>query len=566
MRGRVLLAFGVTVFAIALAAKPVAARSMAIAGFDARVGVAADGAIDVTETITVDFQGAWQGLYRTIPVDYETGSGTRYSLILSVTAITDGAGHPLRYEGSRDGRYRKLKIFLPEAADARKVVVIGYHVPNALRFFADHDELYWNVTGNDWDVPIGDASARIDRPDGTKGLRADVYTGPAGSTAHEASVAVGARAVDVRTKRPLGLHEGLTVAIAWDKGAVQAPASSTRAAWSARANWPLALPLVAALLLGCLWLARGRDPRRRPIRELDAPPAGLSPAEAGTLVAERAGAIQVAATIVDLAARGFLTIYGAGGAKRNYALELKRQRSEWSGLKPHERLILERIFFADATTVRLSELENAFYQHLPAIRTALFDALLKRDYYRRRPDRTRSLYLIAATLSLLVPAFVLIPIAEQQWGTTPLTTLLGAFLTALVIGFIGWHMPARTEAGARAFEEVLGFKAFLDGIAARPAPAAGRKNLFETYLPFAIALKVDERWAQVFAGLDAGAPSWYVGYDQGVYDPVYFTQRMNVMCTDMSTTLSSSPRSNSDSSGGGGSSGGGDGGGGGGGF
>lgn len=556
--------------ALALAARPVAARSMAIVGFDARVAVAADGAIDVTETITVEFEGAWQGLYRIIPVEYERADGMAYSLLLSVTAITDGAGQPLRHEGSRDGRYRKLKIFVPGAVDARRVIVIGYHVPNALRFFADYDELYWNVTGDEWDVPIGDAAARIELPVGTRGLHADVYTGPFGSTAHEATATVADHEVDVRTKRPLGFHEGLTIAIAWDKGAVQAPGALTRAAWFARANWPLGLPFAAALLMGCLWLARGRDPRRQPIGARDVPPSGLTPAEAGTLLLERAGTMQIAATIVDLAARGFLTIYGAGRSERNYALELRRPPSEWSALKLHERLILAGIFSPGATTVRLADLENVFYQHLPAIRKALFGALLGRGYYRRRPDLMRVLYIIAAVVSCVMTMVVLIPVAAEQWGTAPLPVVLGAISTGLVVGLIGWHMPARTEAGARAVEEVLGFKAFLEGIAARPAAGLGRKELFETYLPFAIALKLDERWAQVFAGLDAGPPSWYVGYDEGVYDPVFFTQRMNVMCADMSTTLSSSPSSSSssDSSGsdGGGGAGGGFGGGGGGGF
>jgi hypothetical protein len=154
-----------------------AARSLAVERFDAEVVVARDASIEVTETIRARFTGAWNGLYRTIPVVYRTPQGSGYRLFLQPLAVTDGAGRPLRWQASSERHYRKFKIWIPDAQDAARTVVFRYRVANALRFFTDHDELYWNVTGDEWDVPIETASARIRLPAGATGLRTLAITG-----------------------------------------------------------------------------------------------------------------------------------------------------------------------------------------------------------------------------------------------------------------------------------------------------------------------------------------------------------------------------------------------------
>ncbi len=558
--------FGVALLATSLVAAPAAARSMAIAGFDAHVQVAVDGAIDVTETISVDFEGAWQGLYRTIPVEYQTSQGLGYSLQLELRAVTDAAGNPLRYDQSREGRFRKLKVHLSGAQDTRKFVVITYRVPNALRFFADHDELYWNVTGDEWDVPVGAASARIELPAGTTGLHADAYTGPHGATAGTASVAIADATVNVRTGPPLGYREGLTVAVAWNKGVVREPPALTRVFWFARGNWPFGLPLAAGLLMTCLWLGHGRDPRRRPIGVRSEPPSGLTPAEVGALVEERCGTVQIVATIVDLASRGYLSITYDRSGSTDYLFRLEKEATRWSDLKAHERALLGHMF-GGLATIRLSQLENVFYQHIPGIRAAVFDGLVARGYYRRSPERVRARYIGAAFVVLVGLCFVGLP-AAASLGTAPLPVVLAAVLSALVVGLIGYQMPAVTETGGRALAEALGFREFLEAAVAARAQAARQPRLFETMLPYAIALFVDEGWGEAFAGLGASPPTWYVDPADDPYDSLRFTGRMRAMSTQMNTTLTSAPASNSDSSGssGGGSSGGGFGGGGGGGF
>src|SRR3984893_6100032 len=205
-----------------LGVTPASAKELRIENFDAHVEVASNGTIDVTETIRVHFIGTnWHGLYRSIPVEYVTPQGLNYSLFLDVKQVTDGSGHRLKFDSSRVRHYRKLKIYIPDADNSVQTVSIEYTVSDAIRFFDDHDELYWNVTGDEWDVPIQAAHASIILPAGVSNIRATAFTGVYGSRAKDAEIDIAGNGVEVRTTAPLPYHAGLTVAVAFDKGVIQ---------------------------------------------------------------------------------------------------------------------------------------------------------------------------------------------------------------------------------------------------------------------------------------------------------------------------------------------------------
>src|SRR6267142_2465111 len=157
-----------------LFASAAGARELRIEKFDSKIVVSPKGVIDVTETIQVQFIGSWNGLYREIPVEYVSPQGLNYTIFFNVKRVTAENGHSLKFESSRERHYRKLKIYVPEAQDSRRTIIIEYSVSDALRFFEDHDELYWNVTGDEWDVPIQAARARVVLPEGTTGIRVNV--------------------------------------------------------------------------------------------------------------------------------------------------------------------------------------------------------------------------------------------------------------------------------------------------------------------------------------------------------------------------------------------------------
>src|ERR1051325_3188921 len=234
-------------------------KSYSIERFDAQIRVNTDASLDVTETITARFVGSWNGLYRTIPVAYHSPQGLNWTLGVSLQRATDDAGRALRTETSREGANIKYKIWIPGAADAERTLVLRYRATNGLRFFEDHDELYWNVTGDEWAVPINAARAEIDLPPGAGGVRAIAYTGVYGSRAQEASVEIQGAVVRVAMTHGLGFHEGLTAVVGWNKGLVTEPSAAARAAALIGSNWPLLIPIVVLGFAFWSWWRRGRE-------------------------------------------------------------------------------------------------------------------------------------------------------------------------------------------------------------------------------------------------------------------------------------------------------------------
>ena len=560
-------------------AKALITRELRIEKFDAEVIVSPNGSVDVTENIQVHFIGGpWHGFYREIPIEYVTPQGLNYTLFLDVKRISDGNGRKLKFESSRVRHYRKLKMYVPDADNSTQTISIEYTVSDALRFFEDHDELYWNVTGDEWDVPIQSASAHIILPAGTTGIRANPFTGGYRSRAQGADVDIAANGVDVRTREPLRYHEGLTVAVAFDKGFVHEPGRAELLFLFLRSNWPLVIPIIAFVLMFWLWWTRGRDPRLRPIAARYEPPDKLTPGEVGTLVDNSADMRDITASIVDLAVRGYILIEEKKKDQllglfhdKDYTFHLRKPRNEWNSLKPHEQELLGGLFSEGGSdAVTLSDLHNKFYTYLPRIKDRIFGSLVTSGYYRRRPDSVRASYLgfgvVVGALMFLGTA----PVASKL-GMQPLPFFVAAILTTLVICAFGWFMPAHTEQGTRALEGVLGFEDFLVHVESdRFNRMVKTPEMFEKFLPFAMALGVEKNWSKAFQGIYTQPPSWYQGGYGPNFMPYMFVNDLNMMSSQAGSVMTSAPRSSSGSGfgggGGGGFSGGGFGGGGGGGF
>ena len=198
--GKLLLALA----AVVAFAPPLAAKSWRIADFQDTITVEKDGSALVNERITLVFVGEWHGIHRTIPIEHPGPNGTNYELFLAVTSITDGSGGNLKYESSASGGFRDLKIYIPDAVDTTRTVEIAYRVGNGAGFFHDYDEFYWNVTGNDWPVPIDHVTATVHLPASASGsLRAQAFTGVYGSTQHDATDAVNGSDAQFETNNPL---------------------------------------------------------------------------------------------------------------------------------------------------------------------------------------------------------------------------------------------------------------------------------------------------------------------------------------------------------------------------
>jgi uncharacterized membrane protein len=553
-----------------------ALRQLVIQHFDDEVVVGEDGTTDVTETIEARFSGEnWHGLYRMIPTEYTNPEGLNYTLSIDHITVTESDGHSLKYEQRREGRYTKFKIYIPNADDSTHTIILHYRVLDAIRFLEDHDELYWSVTGDDWEVPIEFASAHIALPAGVTGLHAVAYTGAAGSRAQDAVVKLHDSFVDIHTTRPLSFHQGLTAVAGFDKNFVHEPSGAAKFIQFLRSNTPLLIPIGVVFVMFWLWWTRGRGPERQAIAVQYEPPDKLTPGECGTLVDNEAAMRDITATLVDLAVKGYLTIeqrdeshlLGLSHSKE-YIFHLKKSPAEWGSARAHEQQMLAALFGDGATReVKLSDLQNHFYKQIPGIRDSIFEALMTDNYYLHRPDTVRQGY-IGAGLAIGFLTVAGNVVLARATGIASATWVIAGIATGLVICGFGYFMSARTVAGQRALEKVLGFEDFLgrtqkdqiDRLQTTP-------ELFEKYLPYAMALHVEKKWVQVFSGIAMQPPSWYQGSYAGGFMPYLLVNDLNMMSTQAGTTMASSPRSSGGSGfGGGGMSGGGFGGGGGGGF
>jgi hypothetical protein len=271
------------------------------------------------------------------------------------------------------------------------------------------------------------------------------------------------------------------------------------------------LPAWTFVVMFVLWWYKGRDPNPGlSVAPMYEPPAGMSPAEVGTLSEDAIQPRDITCTIIDLAVRGFIKIeemveHVLVFHHTDYVFHLLIPRDKWTGLAPHERVMLENIFTGDATEVRLSTLKNRFYTALPVIRQDIMAALKRKGMYLIDPDSANA-YMIGGAVLVAGP-FVVIGLtgAADLFGSVAVA-VVAILISVLLVWLFGRQMTCKTLKGARTRVAILGFQEFMNRVDAdrlkRMPP-----NTFEKFLPYAMALGVEHHWAQAFAGIVQNPPN-----------------------------------------------------------
>ena len=544
------------------------AKSWRISDFQDTITVAQDGSAVVTEHITLVFEGEFHGIHRTIPIAYPGPNGTNYELWLTVTSVTDGSGGKLKYDSSTANGARDLMIYIPDAVDATRTVEIVYRVRNGTRFFLSHDEFYWNVTGNDWPVAIDHAAATVRFPISAAGsLSAQAFTGVYGSTQRDATSKVNGAETQFETRSPLPLRGGLTVAVYIPKEILKEPNALTKFFWFIGGNPVVFLPFVTLAGMFALWWYMGRDPDPGvSVAPMYEPPAGITPAEAGTLLDDTIHPRDITSTIVDLAVRGYIKIEETAEkvllfTHKDYVFHLLKPRDQWDAdprvaLAPHEQVMLENIF-AGGNDTRLSSLKNRFYTAIPVIRQDIMAALKKKGIYRLDPESANG-YSVGAAIAILAPFGLLQYLGWANFFNSALLLVVCIPVSAAIWWLFARVMTAKTVQGGRVHVAVLGFQEFMNRVDAERLKIMP-PTTFEKFLPYAMALGVEHHWAQAFAGIVKDPPQWYVGPGGyvGGFNPIFFSSSMHSMAGDMHQVFVSAPRASSSASGFGGGGGGG---------
>jgi uncharacterized membrane protein YgcG len=580
---------GLLVLVASLAAIAGARADERILAWQSDIHVLRDSTLEVTETLRVRAGGQQirRGLLRDFPTRYVDRRGQRVVTGFEVVAVRrDGRAEPHALEKLANGV--RIRIGDPEVylSPGEYEYAITYRTDRQLGLFAEHDELYWNVTGNGWDFPIDTVVAQVFLPGSIEAaaIEVEAYTGPQGAQGRDWQADAGPSLATFRTTRGLGPREGLTIVVVWPMGHVTPPGRGQRAAWLLRDAWPAAVALGGlALLLAyyvTVWRRVGRDPPPRVIVPRYAPPAGLSPAAMRFLRRMAYDDRCFAAAVLSLAVQGALRIEQASGGflKRAKRFTLNRTEPGKDAVLAEDERALRDKLFSTAASVEIDDANHA------VINSAKLEHLraLKARYMPSAFRANGAWHALGIVLSLLIGAFgVLLPAVKGGFGpswwfmTTPGRVALGVAVLALVANAaFGRWLKAPTVAGRATMDHVEGFRLYLDvaegdevGLVDAPPLNVG---LYERYLPAALALEVEQRWAQRFASVFATqavahSPAWYSGDAWDTHDVARFTSGFGDSFSSAISSASTAPGSSS-GSGGGGSSGGGGGGGGGGGW
>ncbi len=549
-----------------------------------------DSSLTVTENILADFSDKpKRGIVRNIPVLYNDESGRGLNVIFTLLGIFDENGNPWQYSESYSGAYMVLRIGSPYVTyNTQKMFTIKYRVTGALLFLEDHDELFWNAVGTEWDAPVNNVTVTVHLPVPVRKelLSTAAYTGRSGSRASTVETQIPDEQTITFTGGGYQPYEGVTVVVGWPKGIITAPPASSGTASVAGPissrlyaepygsslrgilmglGWFLLLiqfiiPAVVFVIMFTLWKRYGKDPEllKSVVVEYRVPEA-LTPAEMGTLVDDRADMRDISATVVDLAVRGYIKIIkrDAFFFQKKFSFQLLKDFRTDQSLSAFEKTMLNGLFAAPSvgSTVALDDLENNFYLKLPAIRSGIYESLMRRGFYGRNPEKTVSFYMtIAIVLAFCaVASLVLVPLG------------IGLGLSAIIIICFAKYMPAKTRRGMDAYGKVLGFEEFLMRAEKDKIQYAERQDIFETMLPYALCLGISSQWAKIFDGLYTQPPGWFDSDMRDGFTMQVLMYDLSRSMSSMNQSLAATPRSVSSGGGfgGGGSSGGGFGGGGG---
>jgi uncharacterized membrane protein YgcG len=579
-----------------------------VLSYDSEITVQPDGSLNVRETIRVRSEGNQirRGIYRDFPTTYAGRDGRQLVVGFDFqSAQRDGSPEEWRTE-SRDNGVRiylgRASVMLPRGEHTYE---IDYRTNRQLGFFADHDELYWNVTGNGWDFPIDLASARVLLPEAvpTSLVHLEAYTGPQGARGS----AYSARLIDgtptFETTQSLGGHEGLTIVVTWPKGfitpAVENPAGTAfsssgsgagqhglgvRGNLVIRDQRPAVFGLggLAILLFYYIWIWNkvGRDPPGRIVIPEYEPPPDISPGSMRYLMEMRYDDRCFAADVLNLAVKGHLIIKedekGLLGLKKQFTL-IKQTRPDAKPLSAEETSLLTKIFSL-GTELELTQENHAWVGGTKAFHRRLLKGRFMPNFFRINGGWHALGIVWSIVIVLALFASANLYVLPQWYFTTRLGWLtIAAVLVGLVSnGVFGILLKAPTVVGRATMDHVRGFKMYLEvaegedlkRVTTPPPPLT--PELYHAYLPAALGLGVEQRWGERFARVfaeqpdDRSTPVWYSGSSWDSRHLGSFSSSLGSQLDGAISSSSTAPGSSSGSSGGGSSGGGGGGGGGGG--
>lgn len=515
------------------AASPAEAQSKTLIWehYDVTLSIQSNGDLYVLERQQIRFtSGSFTFGFRDIPLAKTDG-------ITDVSVSEPGVGaysedrneQPYTFKTSREGGSLVINWYFPRTENEVRTYDLSYVVHGALRIHDSGDKLQWFPFPTDRAFGIQEASATVQLPPGASfqiidsaGVAANWGQSPDGTS------------VTYLASGPMSTSDYMEIGVEFTHGAVPDQSPSWQAAQDNQENYQLnvrpfvdlGLGLLAGVvglggpaLIYFLWYTRGRDPKVGPIPEyIEEPPDDLPPGVLGTLLDEKADMRDVVATIIDLARKGVLSIEETDrqGFLGLGSPDFVFKRVD-DGAQPYssvERQVITGIFRGGRSEIELSDLRNRFYKQLPRIQKALYGEMVSRKFFRSNPDTTRKVWR-GIGLAVIFGGVFLGGFAAAALSsfTSLMPCLIGALvLVGIAMLIAGGAMPAKTVKGSEAAARWNAFKRYLSSIE-QMADMEKVGELFERYLPYAIAFGIKETWINKFKAVPGTpVPGWYYPY------------------------------------------------------
>lgn len=528
--------------------KPAFAQEYVITDFNSHIELQKNTDLIITETIKVNFNVPKHGIYRKLPVIY-SAFGETINSRLKVIGVSDENGNKIPYKQSLTGQEVELKI-----GDADKTIVgnhiyvISYQVLRVVRRFGDHDEIYWNVTGSNWDTNIERASVVVES-NYAEISNATCFASVVGTTEKACEISHDKSGLVSVSKTPLGYGSDFTiVAMLARPNVLSFPNFLDNLFILIVDNWGYLISFFPLAYLLRSWYKKGRDltygknlyygktgtekPKSIFMREhlpsVYMPVSGLTPAQIGTLVDERVDIHDIVAEIVELARLGHLKLEPSG--KKDY--KITRLNKDDSDLLDYQKYLIEKLFpIGTGKSIETNKFKDIkFYEVLPSLKTKIYKSITDLNLFDGNPETVRQNWLLRMILVYIVAAAALMRFESVTGNVGPLIVL---GITCALAALFVYQMPRRSADGYAKYRDLKGLANYLK--IGKWRHEIYEKNLFlEELIPVAISLGVISRLAKQMADLGLPEPKYYQGINAANFH------------TNMSSSiLASAPKSTS---------------------
>jgi uncharacterized membrane protein len=538
--------------------------------FSSSIKINADASINVSEKIAYDFGDTeHHGIYRDIPIKYQR-NGMHYNLRISQISVTDENGESQQFAISHIANNIRIKIGDPDSTiSGPHTYIINYTIQRAINYFSDHDELYWNATGNGWTVDIAQAEAAIGfyTAIDKNNLTGDCYFGRLGSQ-DKCSVTSSDSQLSFSSSGLSG-GDGMTIVAGFPKGLVAEPTAFGNFIYAIEDNWIIGLPILILILMFFIWFKFGRDPRdSHPVVAQYDVPDNLTPIEVGTLIDTRADNKDLSAEIIYLAINGYIKIIQQDGVKilgANFGKDYLLQRLKESTFleKDFDKKLLDALISPTDKERKLSEIkmDTTAASKFSDVKTAVYKKLDKDGYFKAKSRLMKIIFSVIGFFVIAGGIFSMISNSDAS-------LMVSLIISGLIIVIFAQFMCQRTLKGVEVENYLKGLKLYLgvvekDRLDFHNAPEKNPQT-FEKFLPYAMVLGVEKAWAGQFEGIYKEQPSWYSSPMGNSFSVIAMTNGLHSFSSSANMSMAASAQGGSSGMGGGGFSGGGFGGGGGG--